>query len=148
MNASTFVWINPEAAQECRNLGFTVHKGRGENRFFISSGDNPFNPSADIRRVPASAIEEVTVRATVASQITLGFYGEGDTEMRVSSVVEDRIIQQGMFPVSRKVTSDERQRLDIRAKTLSHVLDVFVQAMSGAIKPNPAYAHEVMSKLD
>lgn len=147
---SSHVWLKGSAAAKtCRDMGFAVHTGRGIDRFFIQERDNPFNPSADIHRIPRNLIASVTIRARTLTQIAAGGYKvEGDTRMRVSAHMEMQRASQGFFTVERMAPSATQQDVDIAAPSLELALHIFQQAKTGAISPDPVHDDKLMSMFD
>ena len=150
MTVSTFVWVNGSAAAKtCRDMGFIVHTGRGIDRFFIQERENPFNPSADIHRIPRDLIKEVTIRGQVPTQIELGGYkAHRGAHMRVSAHMEMERKSQGFFTCEVKVPSKTHQTIDIRAPSLYFATHIFMLAKGGTIKPDSVYDEELMALFD
>jgi hypothetical protein len=138
------VWVNDR--RQATALGFAAIADASCS--YVEFHDNPFNPSSRMHSLPAHLVEEVTLRHRISSKAPLGRYFTDQAEMRVYPYYETKTETTGFFALQRKVPKEGVREIDMRAKSLPAMLDLFLKFDSGVLEPDPNYPPLTMQKLD
>ncbi len=151
---SVHYWIKPDHVGTCTALGFTVKKGRGKDRHFIESRDNPLDPSADTYRIPSDAISEITVRMTSGEHIPSGLYvlpcsSDSSARMLVTPKYTSQRVQRGFFQVMEdRPSSDGSCYVRIRARSRELLLQIFQGAYARQFEPVSGLSEDLIREFD
>jgi len=145
---SVRIWIKPESVATVQGLGFRVQKDEqvtSADKWYITSSEHPFDPTAKIRNVPDFAISEVTVRSEAECQLEPGMYQLVPVAtMRVAELNVCTNVQQGMYRTERMLPSKTHRHIELRADTLVQALQLWTAAWGGKITPDLSIPAEAM----
>jgi hypothetical protein len=145
---SIFFWIKPSDVKRCENLGFTIRKGRGQDRWFYETTDNPFDPTAEMHCIPDDAIVYVSFRQPAPCRMPLGLYKTNKAEMLILEHHEKVRDNQGFFSAEKTVVSKTLRKVSIYAHTLKDLWHIFFEAEKGNIKPSEAPSVDEISRFE